>query len=597
MPQFLKYLLASCLGTALALGLLFFVGFSAIVGLAGSASEDKKVTVTNNSVLELKFDALVPEKTNNTEMDPFDFDAQYVLGVTDIVKMIGLAKEDEDIKGIYLNPTFFPAGKASAATIRAALEDFKTSGKFIVSYADFYTQSGYYMASVADSVLVNPVGAVEFKGYAATITFFKEMLDKLDVQMRIFYAGQFKSATEPFRLDKMSEQNRLQTRVYLNALYDIFINDIARTRNVPAAELRNIANNYNEGFSAEAALKNRLVDRIAHEDQAIALMKNKIGLDEKEKLNKIRLTDYYIAKGKGIDRSTSKDKIAVVYAEGSITDGKSSDPGTITDGNYVKILRGLRKDDRVKAIVLRINSPGGSVLASENIFREVLLCKQAGKPVVVSMGDLAASGGYYIACQADSIFAEPGTITGSIGVFGLVPILQKTMKENLGITVDTVKTGKYSAFGSPLLDFSDEESAMIQGRIEATYEDFLQKVATGRKMTRNQVDSIAQGRVWPGWVAKEIGLVDDIGGLDRAIQSAARLAQIENYKIKEFPRTKTPMEQFVEKLTNQEDRDEAISNSVLKTELGDLYPVYRSFRDMRNARGIQARLPYELVIF
>lgn len=596
MPQFLKYLFASCLGTAFALGLLVFIGFGAIAGLVGSASEEKKVSVSENSVLELKFDALIPEKTNNTEVDPFDLENQYVLGITDIVKTIRMAKEDGDIKGIYLNPSAISTGKAGAATIRAALEDFKTSGKFVVAYAHYYTQSGYYMASVADSVLVNPVGGVEFKGYAATITFFKEMLDKLDVQMRIFYAGQFKSATEPFRLDKISDQNRLQTRVYLNALYDIFINDIARTRHVSPEELRRAADNY-EGFSAESALKTHLVDRIAHEDEVFTLMKTKIGLSADETLNRVKITDYYVAKVKDKEVGSGKDKIAVVYAEGTITDGKSSQPGTITDGNYVKILRSLRKDDNVKAIVLRVNSPGGSVLASENIFREVMLCKAAGKPIVVSMGDVAASGGYYIACQADSIFAEAATITGSIGVFGIIPILQKTMKDNLGITVDTVKTAKHSAFGTPLLDFSPEEAQIIQSRIDATYEDFLAKVAKGRHKTRDEVDSIAQGRVWPGLKAKEIGLVDDIGGLDRAISAAAKLANIENYKLKEYPRAKTGMEQFIEKFAKQEDRDEAVSTAVMKSELGDMYPVYRTFRDMRNARGVQARLPYELIIF
>jgi protease-4 len=340
-----------------------------------------------------------------------------------------------------------------------------------------------------------------------------------------------------------------------------------------------------------------LVDRIAHEDEVFTLMKTKIGLNADETLNRIKLADYYVAKVKDKETGSGKDKIAVVYAEGTITDGKSSQPGTITDGNYVKILRSLRKDDNVKAIVLRVNSPGGSVLASENIFREVMLCKAAGKPIVVSMGDVAASGGYYIACQADSIFAEAATITGSIGVFGMIPILQKTMKENLGITVDTVKTAKHSAFGTPLLDFSPEEAQIIQSRIDATYEDFLSKVAKGRHKTRDEVDAIAQGRVWPGQKAKEIGLIDDIGGLDRAIAAAAKLANIEKYKLKEYPRAKTGMEQFIEKFAKKEDRDDAVSTSVMKSELGDMYPVYRSFRDMRNARGIQARLPYELIIF
>ncbi len=596
MPNFLKYLFASCLGTALALGLLLFLGFSSLVGLATSATADKAVTVKENSVLDLNFEAMVPEKTNNTELDPFDAEQSNVVGTTDIVKLIRAAKSDGDIKGIYLHPQMVMSGKVSAADIRAALEDFKTSGKFIVAYADFYTQSAYYMASVADSIYLNPVGAVEFKGYAATITFYKEMLEKLDVQMRIFYAGQFKSATEPYRLDKMSEQNKLQTREYITALYDIFINDIARSRNITAAELRGIANRY-EGMSAESSLKSRLVDHIAHEDVALTAIKTRIGLGEKDKINRISISDYYVAKGKNVELSDAKDKIAVVYMEGTITDGKSSEPSTITDGHYVKILRRIRNDDRIKAIVIRMDSPGGSVLASENIFREVMLCKQAGKPVVVSMANVAASGGYYIGCQADSIFAEPGTITGSIGVFGVVPILQKTMKNKLGITVDTVKTAKYSAFGTPLLDFSDEESRLIQSRIDATYEDFLAKVSKGRKKTRDEIHAIAQGRVWPGNKAKEIGLIDDIGGLDRAMAAAARLANIEKYKTKEYPETKTGIEQFIQKYTNQNNRDEAMSNAVIKAELGELYPAYRSFREMRNAKGLQARLPYDITVF
>ena len=596
MPQFFKFIFASCLGTLLAIGLFAFLGVGALASLAGSATEEKKVAVKPNSVLELNFDLALPEKSNNTEIDPFDMDHQDIPGAHDIIRTIREAKEDADIKGIYIQPAMLSMGKANAAAIRSALEDFKSSGKFIVSYSTLYSQNAYYLASVADSVLLNPTGAVEFKGYAATITFFKEMLDKMDVQMRIFYAGQFKSATEPFRLDKMSEPNRLQTRVYLNALYDIFINDIARSRNIAPDELRRIADNL-DGFSAEKALSSHLIDRLAHEDQAITLMKNKIGLGTSERLNRIKLHEYYAAKVKNKKSGSGKDKIAVVYAEGEITDGKGSQPGTITDGHYVKILRKLRMDDNIKAIVLRINSPGGSVVASENIFREVLLCKEAGKPVVVSMANVAASGGYYIACQADSIFAEPATITGSIGVFGLIPILQKTMKENLGITVDTVKTARHSAFGSAMLDFSPEESQMIQSRIEATYEDFLTKVATGRHKTRDQVDSIAQGRVWPGTVAKSIGLVDDLGGLERAINAARQLANLDKYTLKEYPEAKTGMEQFIEKFAKKEDRDDMISASVLKAELGEMYPLYRSLSDMRKAKGIQARLPFELAIW
>ena len=594
MSQFFKFLFASCLGTALALLLLAFIGFSMLAGLAGKTTEGKKVAVKANSVLDLDFKTLIPEKTNNVPMDPFNLGQQSVLGLTDMVAAIRHAKDDPDIKGIYINATYIMAGKATSATLRAALEDFKSSGKFIVSYANYYTQGAYYLASVSDSILLNPVGAVDFRGYSSMIAFYKGLLDKLDVQMKIFYAGKFKSATEPFRLDKMSDENRLQVREYLAALYGIFISDVAASRKIPEDELRRIADRF-DGRSAETALQARLIDRIAYEDEAFSLIKKKIGLEDKDKLNRISIEDYFENRAKKFDFST-KDKIAVVYAEGTIRDGDRGEPGDIYDGQYVSILRGIRKDDAVKAVVLRINSPGGSVLASENILREVQLCRKAGKPVVVSMGDLAASGGYYIACQADSIFAEPGTITGSIGVFGMIPILQKTMKDNLGITYDTVRTGKYSAFGTPFYDFSPEESAIIQTRIESIYEDFLKKVAEGRHKTRDQVHEIAQGRVWPGVKARQIGLVDDIGGLDRAIAAAAKLSGVEKYRTSEFPRTKTGFEQLIDQLTHQKDKDDNIKAALIRSELGDLYPAYKTLRDIRRNQGIQARLPYELII-
>ncbi|MBK8193877.1 MAG: signal peptide peptidase SppA [Lewinellaceae bacterium] len=594
MSQFVKFLFASCLGTALALALLVFIGFSMLAGMAGKATEGEKVVVKSNSVLELDFKYLIPEKTNNVPLDPFDFNQKNVLGLTDLVAAIRKAKEDPDIKGIYINATYVMAGKATASVLRDALADFRSSGKFIVSYANYYTQGAYYMASVSDSILLNPVGAVDFRGYSSMIAFFKGMLDKLDVQMKIFYAGKFKSATEPYRLDKMSDENRLQIREYIAALYDIFISDVSKGRNIPEAELRQIADRF-DGRSAESALKAHLVDRIAYEDEAFQLIKNKIGLGEKEKLNRIHIEDYFESRARKLD-FTTKDKIAVLYAEGTILDGEKGEVGNIYDVQYVKMLRKIRLDDGVKAVVLRINSPGGSVLASENILREIQLCKQAGKPVVVSMGDLAASGGYYIACTADSIFAEPGTITGSIGVFGMVPILQKTMKDNLGITYDTVRTGKYSAFGTPFYDFSPEESAIIQTRVEAIYEDFLNKVAAGRHKTRDQVHEIAQGRVWPGLKAKEIGLVDDIGGLDRAISAAAKLAGVEKYRTTEFPRTKTGIEQLIDQITRNKDKDDNIKSWLIRSELGDLYPMYKTMRDIRRSEGIQARLPYELII-
>jgi protease-4 len=594
MNQFFKFLFASCLGTFLALMLLFFIGFGMLASLAGSATEKQKVSIPANSVLELRLDQSIPEKTNNLPMDPFAFEQDDIVGLTDMVKAISQAKEDPDIKGIYIDASVVTAGKATSSVLRDAMEDFKSSGKFIIAYAPYYTQNAYYLASVADSVLINPLGVVDFRGYSSMIAFYKDMLDKLDVQMKIFYAGKFKSATEPFRLDKMSDENRMQIREYLNDLYAGFIRDIAESRDIAPDKLRQIADNF-EGQSAESALNAGLVDRIVYEDEVHALLKSKSGLKEDDKLKLIDIGDYFNSRAKKIDLST-KEKIAVLYAEGTILDGEGLEAGDIHDADYVKMLRSIRKDTKVKGLVLRINSPGGSVMASENILREISLFKKSGRPVVVSMGDVAASGGYYIACRADSIFAEPNTITGSIGVFGLIPVLQNTMKNKLGITFDTVRTGRYSAFGTPFYDFSPEESRMIQSRVEWIYEDFLRIVSEGRGMTRDEVHAIAQGRVWSGTKAKEIGLVDDIGGLDRALQAAAKLAKVEKYRTTEYPRTKTGLEQIMDRLAQTRDRDNTIRAWLLRSEMGDMYPVYKTLQDFRQTDGIQARLPYELII-
>lgn len=594
MNQFFKFLFASCLGTALALGLLFVFGIGWVASLAGSATEKQKVQVSSNSVLELNFDNAVPEKTNNLPMEPFDLEQKKILGLNDIVETIKQAQEDPDIKGIYLNASVLNLGKASAATIRKALEEFRASGKFIISYANYYTQGAYYLASVSDSVLMNPQGVVDVRGYSSTIPYFKGLLDKLDIQMRIFYCGKYKSATEPFRMDHMSDENRLQVKEYLGALYDIFIHDISKSRQIPEAELRQIADRY-DGFSAEKSRQSRLIDRLAYEDEVFAIIKKRIGLEEKDKLNRVTLEDYADAKTKKINFSI-KDKIAVVYAEGEIRDGDKGDPGTILDGKYVKILRKLRKDDHVKAIVLRVNSPGGSSMASDNILRELDLCKQAGKPVVVSMGDVAASGGYYISCHADSIFAEPATITGSIGVFGMIPILEKTMRNKLGITFDTVKTQKFAAFGSTVYDFSPEEGQLIQNRVDWIYQDFLQKVAAGRHKTPEQIHEIAQGRVWAATKAKEIGLVDELGDLNRAIASAAKLAHLEKYRTAEFPQTKTGIEQFLDQIVHKKDRDDSVREWAIRQELGQFYPLYQTAKGISSSSGIYFRLPYDLSI-
>jgi protease IV len=577
----------------LALVALFFLGAGAVGSLVSKVSEDQKTSLEPNSVLELDFKAAIPEKTNNIPLDFMDKEREDVLGLTDMVTAIKTAKDDADIKGIYLNATSLTAGKATSSVLREALLDFKTSGKFIYAYADYYTQNAYYIVSAADSILMNPVGMVEFKGFSSSIAYYKGMLDKLDVKMKVFYAGKFKSATEPLRLEKMSDENRLQVREYLTGLYNVFISDISKSRKIPEATLRTMADNQ-EGRDADRALAAQLIDRIAYEDEAFDAMKSKMGLDKKDKLHRLKLDKYFAAKGKSLDFS-SKDKIAVLYMEGEISDGVAGDPGQIISGKVVKDLRKIREDDQVKALVLRINSPGGSVLASDNILREVNLFKASGRPVVVSMGDVAASGGYYVACSADSIFAEPNTITGSIGVFGIFPMLNNTMKNKLGITYDTVRTARMSASGSPFIEFSAEEDAVVQGGVDRIYQDFLKKVANGRKKTPEQINEIAQGRVWTGIKAKQIGLVDDLGGINRAIASAAKLAGLEKYRTTEYPRTKKGWEQFVERFTKDgETSNDDVKMWLLKEQLGDMYPTFKTMQDFRKMKGVQARLPYDL---
>lgn len=531
MNQFFKFLFASCLGTALCLVALFFIGSGWLTGLVASAAAKEKVSVQPNSVLSLDFKNLIPEKTNNTVM-PADFKQEDVLGLTDMVTAIRRAKEDPNIKGIYINGTMFMGGKATAATLREALLDFKTTRKFVVTYGDYYMQSAYYLASVADSILLNPVGLVDVRGYSSTIAYYKGLLDKMDVQMRIFYAGQFKSATEPYRLNKMSDQNRLQVREYMGALYDIFIRDISKSRNIPEAELRQIANRY-DGRSPDGSVKSRLADRLAYEDEAFAAMKSMIGMEKTDKLRRISIEDYFDATGgRKVDYSI-KDKIAVVYAEGSINSGKEGEPGEIYDGKYVKMLREIRNNNNIKAVVLRINSPGGSSLASENILREVSLIRQSGRPVVVSMGDVAASGGYYIACPADKIFANQGTVTGSIGVIAEW-LNYKDLAEWAKVKPVVFKSGEFKDTGSPTRELTDREKEYFQAMINELYAQFVDAVTDGRKGKGNQDDkldkekvkALADGRVYTGEAAVKNGLVDEIGNYEDALKATAEMVGI-----------------------------------------------------------------------
>jgi protease-4 len=584
MGQFFKFMFASCLGVLLAGFLLTLIGVGVVAQLASQA--DKQKTVEPNTVLHLTLDQQVPEQTNNLEMNPFDLKNQHILGLNDMIGAIGQAKTDDRVQGIYLDLKQVAVGPATSSALRQAIGDFRSSGKFVYAYGEYYTQGSYYLASVADKVYLNPLGDLDFRGYSIIQPYFKKMLDKIGVDMQVTYAGNFKSATEPFRLEKMSTENRTQVREFIESLYGSFLADISASRNKSVEELEKIADGW-KMRNPEDAVNLGMIDHAGYEDEVLSDMRNRLGLEEDDKIPMMKLADYAKSKGSSQDYS-AKDRIAVVYAEGSILDGKGN-PGEIGDDQYVKWLRSIRKDDKIKAVVLRVNSPGGSALASENIWRELSLIKETGKPVVVSMGDYAASGGYYISCMADSIYAEPNTLTGSIGVFNLMPNAETLFEDKLGITFDTVKTGEYSTSLTPIYSWTDAERQIMQEDVNDIYETFLQRVASGRGMTRDEVHQVAQGRVWTGQRALELGLVDHIGGLEKALQTAAYLAGVEKYRTREYPAVKEPIQQFIDEFMNE---DDAVQSYLLKQQLGQYGPLYQHIQELQSARGVQARLPF-----
>ena len=587
MGQFLKFLLASCLGLFIGFCLLFGIG-AIFIGQAINASEKTK-DIEANTVLHLTFDQPIPEQTNNLEIDPLAFKTDNTLGLTAIAKGIERAAEDDNIKGILLEPEQLNSiGLASSSVIRKALTNFKDSGKFIIAYGDYYTQAGYNLASTADEIILNPLGIVDLRGFSSQIPFFKDMLDRIGVKIQVYYAGKFKGATEPYRLNELRDANRAQLRPYLDDVYLNFLQGLSDSRGLSVQELRKAANEY-EGVDPNAALNRKLVDRIDHRDAALDEIRNRLGLEEGEGIKRVGFTSYVKANKETKDYAV-RDKIAVIYAEGAIVDGKGS-AGTIGDEQYIKYIKEARSSDRIKAIVLRVNSPGGSAMASENIWKEIKLTQEAGKPVVVSMGDYAASGGYYISAAADSIFAEPNTLTGSIGVFSLIPDASKLMNEKLGIHFDTVKTGDFSLGITPVYPMSPQGGRILQIRTDTMYETFLRRVSEGRGMSRDAVHEIAQGRVWTGNAGLENGLVDALGGMDRALAAAADLADLEAYRTTDYPKVKDPIQQLMEQWLNEEG---VRANAMMKYQLGEHYKHYRLVKDLAESKGAQARMPYLL---
>ena len=586
--KFWRVVLGSMVGFVLAniivgiLGILMFLGM--IASLEKMSSTTSSGSVKDNSVLLLNLDSSIEERA--VEM-PFDFGpyADQSVGLDNILAAIKAAAGDSKIKGIYLKSSTVSASPATVKAIRDAVMEFKKSGKFVYAYSDVYTQNGYYMATAADKVLLNPTGDLTLKGYAFQLMFYKNLLDKLDVDVQIFRHGQFKSAVEPYFLDKMSEANREQLSTLANSLWTVLVQDVATARKLSVDQLNNIADSL-LCSSPQEALNLKLVDKLAYPDEAEKIIKSKLNLGEKDKVNYVSVSQY--AKTVS-NKENNPNKVAVMYAYGNISDGKGESDRGIYSESFVKEFRKVYKNDNVKAIVLRVNSPGGSALASENIWHEIELAKKAGKKVVVSMGDYAASGGYYISCNADYIFAEPNTITGSIGVFGMVPSLQNFMKNKLGITMDEVGSNKHSVPGGLYRPMDELESQKLQASIEDIYATFTKRVADGRHLDVAYVDSIGQGRVWAGSDALGLGLVDAMGNINDAIAKAAKLASLDKYDITYYPAQKD----WFSMIFNMKD-DEV--DAALRQKMGQFYDLYDGVQQVLGNSGVQARMPMIITI-
>ncbi|MFT4544731.1 MAG: protease-4 [Bacteroidia bacterium] len=589
MKQFFKFMFASALGLVVGIFLLFFI----LIGIGSSMGDKQTVEVKEKSVLHIKLDKQVKERGTaspfgDLNAGPFAPDAS--IGLNDILSSLKNAVNDDNIKGVYLDIQGVPAGMATVEEIRNALLGFKESGKWIVSYSEIYSQKAYYVASVSDELWLNPQGMLEWKGLGSQMMFMKGLFEKLEIEPQIIRYGKFKSAVEPLILDKMSAANRMQTMTYLNDLWNKMLSGVAEGRGKTVAELDKMAQDATIQ-NGKDALENGLVDELLFKDEVMANLRAKLEIeDEDEKINFLGLGKYKDAPTvKGDDEKTGKkEKIAVIYAVGSIEGGQGDDE-TIGSEKISAEIRKARKDDKVKAIVLRVNSPGGSALASDVIWREMVLAKKA-KPVIVSMGDVAASGGYYIACAADTIIAQPNTITGSIGVFGVLMNAKKLVNNKFGIMVDTAKTNRFADLGSPFRPLTELERGIIQNGVNEIYTDFITKVAEGRGMAVADVDSIGQGRVWSGEDALEIGLVDMLGGIDDAIEIAANMAELENYRVVEYPTKKDPIEKMIQDLSGQGEE------AFLKRRLGVHYQYVKDAEELMNMEGVQARMPYQLYI-
>ena len=585
MKDFFKFTFASVLGVVLA-GIIFtIIGIVSLVGMV--ASSDTETKVQENSILCLNLEGLLSERVEENPIMDLMGEKFASYGLDDILSSIQKAKDNENIKGIYLQPSVFIAEYPSLEEIRKALSDFKESGKFIVAYADQYTQEMYYLASVADKIIVNPQGSIALHGLASQAMFYTDLMKKLGIEMQIFKVGTYKAAVEPFIATEMSDANREQISVYLNSVWERTLEDISESRNISMEKLNQYADNMMDLKMAEEYVACGLADTLLYKDGVLDYLKTMIGCEKDENLRTLSVEDM-----KNVKRNIPLDKsgniIAVYYAFGEIDASIPSNEG-INPEKVINDLRKIREDESIKALVFRVNSPGGSAYGSEQIWREIVLMREK-KPVIVSMGDYAASGGYYISCAADCIVANPTTLTGSIGIFGMFPNFDGLLNDKLGLHFDIVKTNKFADLGSRNRPFNEGEKEILQNYINNGYELFVKRCADGRGMSTEAIKKIAEGRVWTGAAAKELGLVDELGGLDKALEIAAQKAEVDSYSVINFPSPENPI---LSLLNNS--KEDYIQGQISNT-MGEYYDYIKFIQNMKDMDHIQARMPFILNI-
>ena len=606
MKDFLKYVFATVVGLGLASLLMCVIFFVSIIGMA--ASEGATSPVKNNSVLRINLSGSIEERAE--EQDPFSLamselrgDDNSTLGLDELLSAVREAATNEKVEGIYIevSSSFGGATPAMLQELRQELLAFKESGKWIYAYGDIYSQGAYYLTSLADEVVINPKGILDWHGMASVPVFYTDMMKKAGVKMQVFKVGTFKSAVEPYINTEMSEPNREQVKSFLTSIWSQFVSEVAQSRGLNSEQLITLADTLTALQPTEYLAESGLVDTLAYIDGFKDMLRSKLGLEEKEAINFVSPADLVAA----ADKKDKKDRIAVYYAFGDIVDKAGFNPlsgsgPSIETMPTIRELQKLRKDEDVKAVVIRVNSPGGSAFASEQIWHEIQLLKEE-KPVVISMGGLAASGGYYISCGANKIFAEPSTLTGSIGIFGMIPDASELVQEKLGLHFDVVKTNKYADFGGgsfmglPARPFNSDEAMLMQAEIERGYDLFISRVAAGRGISKDSVNVIGQGRVWTGEQAIGLGLVDELGNLEDAIAEAAKLAELEEYSTDSYPAPSN----FIQQLLNE--KKESYFDAHMKAALGDLYPMLGTMQWMMQNRRIDqcvyARVPFEIAIW